>query len=212
MLVASISQPLVSGHSQVRHAVPLKALPRRPPSPSHLQLLFSGVSRGGLDLGETAWVMAWIKLLILCLGMNLCSLDENQESWPLDQLESKSRSALTLIPYWKQGCFKKATVKTGIKFIVRNTVQHAGEHMRSSLSQKQRSSIHPKEECGCGHPPEWGVHQRGGLNHFMGQFLWVFVFLWPIMSFYLSHTRPSPICVHIFWPRWVPEQRVLGWH
>ena len=51
--------------------------------------------------------------------------------------------------------------KTGIKFIVRDTVGH----MRSSFSQKQRSNMHPKEECGCRRPPNWGAGQRGDINH-----------------------------------------------
>ena len=33
------------------------------------------------------------------------------------------------------------------------------------LSQKQSSNTHPKEECGCRHPLQWGVNQRHVLNH-----------------------------------------------
>ena len=42
----------------------------------------------------------------------------------------------------------------------------------------------------------------------MGQFFWVFVFLWPIILFYFSHlTRLRALPdMHIFWPRWTPKQ------
>ena len=45
-------------------------------------------------------------------------------------------------------------MKTGIRFIFRNTVQHVGEHRENlsiSLRQKQSRNSHPKER-GRGHP------------------------------------------------------------
>lgn len=59
------------------------------------------------------------------------SVDENQESELLDHqgLVAKSRVALILAPLEKKECFKKAKIiKTGTKFIIRDTVQHVGEH------------------------------------------------------------------------------------
>ena len=50
---------------------------------------------------------------------------------------------------------------------------------------------------------------------YLAQFFLVFVFLWPIVLLYFSHlngTGPSPICMRIFWQRWIPEQRMLGWY
>ena len=85
-----------------------------------------------------------------------------------------------------------------------------GEHKEKQsiyLRQKQSSNTHPKEEYRCGHPPEWGAHERGEKPQ-------VVVFLWPIILF-ISHTwlnpRPSPVCVHIFWPRRIPEQGPMRW-
>ena len=47
-------------------------------------------------------------------------------------------------------------MKTGIKFIVRDTVYSMWESTERSslLSQKQSSNTHPKEECGCGFLPQ----------------------------------------------------------
>ena len=58
---------------------------------------------------------------------------------------------------------------------------------RSSLSQKQRSNTHPKEECGCGRPPEWGATKEGMQLTYIALFFWVFVYLWPIILVYFSH-------------------------
>ena len=53
-------------------------------------------------------------------------------------------------------CFKEAkTVKTGIRFIVRDKAQHVGKHREKqpiSLRQKQSSKTHPEEEQDSGVP------------------------------------------------------------
>ena len=55
-------------------------------------------------------------------------------------------------------CFKEAkTVKTGIRFIVRDKAQHVGKHREKqpiSLRQKQSSKTHPEEEYRLRRPPE----------------------------------------------------------
>ena len=82
------------------------------------------------------------------------------------------------------------------------------------LSQKQRSKTHPKEECRCGHPRVRSAPERwyklliqpsssGSLFTF-GQLSFCFI------SHTWLDTAPSPICMCIFWQRWIPEQRVLG--
>ena len=128
-----------------------------------------------LTLESQLWVMIWSEILFLAQELNLGSLDENQGSWPLDQIEAKSRIALILAHCWNKKCFKEEqTVKTSTKFIIRNTVQHVGEHTEeqsSCLRQKQNSNTHPKEECECGHPPHWGAWWRGDLNHLYGAVL-----------------------------------------
>lgn len=79
-------------------------------------------------------------------------MDENQESELLDHqgLVAKSRVALILAPLEKKECFKKAKIiKTGTKFIIRDTVQHVGEPTEKQfiyLRQKQDSQKHTKEE------------------------------------------------------------------
>ena len=51
---------------------------------------------------------------------------------------------------WKQECFKETkTVKTGIKFIIRDTAQHVGEHTEKQfvyLRQKQGRNTHPERK------------------------------------------------------------------
>ena len=54
--------------------------------------------------------------------------------------------ALAVSPIWKQECFKEVkTVKTGTKFIVRDTAQSMGEHAEKKfifLSQKLGRNTH----------------------------------------------------------------------
>ena len=40
-----------------------------------------------------------------------------------------------------------------------------GDHRIIYLANEQRSNTHPKEEYGCGHPPQRRAHQRDDLNH-----------------------------------------------
>ena len=63
------------------------------------------------------------------------------------------------------------------------------------LRQKQSSNTHPKEECGL-----WGVFLNEARPSevisisYIGQFFGVFVFLWPIILFYvLPLTRPRAL-------------------
>lgn len=88
----------------------------------------------------------------------------------------------------KQDRFKGSkTVKTGLKFITRATVQHVGEPTEKELvhlSQKQRRSADPKEESRCGRPLSEGGAPQRGLNS-----LGKDTSFWPIILFYFP--RPT---------------------
>ena len=94
-----------------------------------------------------------------------------------------------------------------------------GSTPRSSLFIYSRSKavVHtPEEKCGCGRSPEWGAHWRGDLNDLYRTVLQAKYLVWYFgkIPCLISHTWPDPgpfpIGMHIFWPRWIPEQRVLG--
>ena len=75
------------------------------------------------------------------------SLDENQESQP--------PYPLAVAPSEKCICYRGKTVKTGTKFIIRDTAQQVGEHTEKQLvqlRQKQGRDGHP-ERKGVGIPP-----------------------------------------------------------
>ena len=88
------------------------------------------------------------------------------------------------------------------------------EDTQSSLSTEGRSRavIHTqRKSAGVVRASSWrGARQGGDLNHLHRRFFWVSVFLWPITLLYFSRGS-GPTCVRIFWPRWIPEQRVMGW-
>ena len=122
--------------------------------------------------------------------------------------------ALRLARGWKQNCpdscphvlSKNVSRRqnSGIKFIVRNTIQHVGEHTESKpiyLRQKWSSNTHP-EKCGCGHPPEWKVCQRGDISHlYRTVFLSLCLSLanYLVLPFTCDQTQGPPlICVHVF--------------
>ena len=84
----------------------------------------------------------------------------------------------------------------GIKFIVRVTIQHVGEHAEESvyLQQKQSSNTHP-EECRCRRPPN-EEHQRDDLNHLCGAVLLGLCF--PLAGCLVLSLTPD-------WPRALPN-------
>ena len=61
--------------------------------------------------------------------------------------------------------------------------------------------------------PEWRARQRNDLNHFYGTVLGLRRPLanYLVLSFTPDQIRgPPPICLHIFWPRWIPRQNMVG--
>ena len=82
------------------------------------------------------------------------------------------------------------------------------------LRHRQSSRTHPKEECGCRSPPEWSVPPERWFKPLRWGSSSRSLFSSGQLSSFMSHTwqdpEPSPVCVHIFWPRWVPEQGLGG--
>lgn len=85
-----------------------------------------------------------------------------------------------------------------------STACGSAEKARVCLRQKQSSNA-PERRCGAGvvsppHRPGWGEGFSGWLSSLASC----------LVLFLTPDPGPSPRCVGIFWPRWVPEPGELG--
>ena len=89
------------------------------------------------------------------------------------------------------------------------SAQTQGEH-----TEKKSIYLYSKEKWEWERPPEWGAPQRGDFNHLYGTDLQGLCF--PLAHFLVLFLTPDwtqgpPLCMYIFWPRRIPEQRLMGW-
>lgn len=124
---------------------------------------------------------------------------------------ARCKVTLALALVWKQDCFKET--KPGRNFITRYIVQHVGKQRNSLFRQKKNGNTH-LEGNGVGiFPSEEEFHKEEIKSIKNGQFIWVFVLLWPIillLSYIWPDLGPYLICLCIFLPRGIPVQRLMG--
>ena len=123
-----------------------------------------------------------------------------------------------LLPAVKNAFLTEAkTVKTGTKFIIRDTAQQVGEHTGKQfvqLRQKQGRDAHP-ERKGVGVLPNKEERSKEAVKSLIqgsssgslftsGQLSGFFLRTCPALG-------PSLTRVRNFFPRWIPAQRPMGW-
>ena len=98
-------------------------------------------------------------------------------------------------------CFKKAkTIKTGSKFIIRDTVWHMGEHTEKQFQSEARQKHTAREDRG---RPETRSAVKRAFKSLIGQSFWGFTYLWQIILFLFSHLvlgppLPPNTCAQVF--------------